>query len=179
MLMDGDVKNTSVAQVHVGPDGKMEKTPLDSPDQQSQKKPRGLKGKIAAKKMAEIKSYVERLMNLCGTYIKPSPERLQQAAKEGRAELVQNVGSSVVQLRFKDYNKAGDVLAISVDRQTMSMHALEASTYLDGEDDPVSLSMEFDALQDGTSYMKLMSIGAAAQKLALKVDSFEHERVSQ
>ena len=179
MLIDGEVKNTSVAQVQVGPDGKMQKTPLDNPEQQQKKKPRGLKGKIAAKKMAEMKAYIERLMNLCGTYMKPSSGRLQQAAKEGRAEMVQNVGSSVVQLRFKDYNKAGDVLAISVDRQTMSMHALEASTYLDGEDDPVSLSMEFDALQDGTSYMKLLNIGAPAQKLVLKVDSYEHEKVAQ
>jgi len=179
MLIDGDVKNTSVEQVRVGSDGKMEKTPLADPNQQQQKKPRGLKGKIAAKKMAEMKAYIERLMSLCGRYMKPLPDRLQQAVKEGRVELVQGVGSPVLQLKFKDYFKAGDLLSISVDRQAMSMHALEASTYLDGEDDPVSLSMEFDALQDGTSYMKLLDIGAPAQKLALKVNSFEHERVSQ
>ena len=179
MLLDGDVKNTSVEQVRIGPDGKMEKTPLSDPNQQQKKKPRGLKGKIAAKKMAEMKAYIERLMSLCGRYMKPLPDRLQQAVKEGRAEVVQGVGSPVLQLKFKDYYKAGDLLSISVDREAMSMHALEASTYLDGEDDPVSLSMQFDALQDGTSYMKLLDIGAPAQKLALKVNSFEHERVAQ
>jgi hypothetical protein len=179
MLIDGDVKNTSVEQVRIGPDGKMEKTPLSDPNQQQQKKPRGLKGKIAAKKMGEMKAYIERLMSLCGRYMKPLPDRLQQAVKEGRAEIVQGVGSPVIQLKFKDYYKAGDLLAISVDREAMSMHAMEASTYLDGEDDPVSLSMQFDALQDGTSYMKLLDIGAPAQKLALKVSSFEHEKVVQ
>lgn len=179
MLIDGDVKSTSVEQVRIGPNGKMEKTPLASPDQQQKKQPKGVKGKIAAKKMGEMKAYVERLMSLCGRYMKPLPDRLQQAVKEGRAEIVQGVGSPVLQLKFKDYYKTGDLLSISVDREAMSIHALEASTYLDGEDDPVSLSMEFDALQDGTSFMKLLDIGAPAQKLALKVDSFEHERVAQ
>ena len=63
-------------QMRFDADGRLQKTSLtpDAPPAQPQ---RGLKGRIVAKKTAEMKDYVEDLAELCKGYLTPSPALLQ------------------------------------------------------------------------------------------------------
>lgn len=69
--LKGEPKPAKLFQMRFDADGKLQKTSLTqaAPPAQPQ---RGLKGRIVAKKTAEMKDYVEDLADLCKGYLAPS-----------------------------------------------------------------------------------------------------------
>ena len=55
----GETKKEEQAQCHYGPDGKLQKTPVGAPPE-PKAPPKGLKGKVVAKKVEEMKDYTDR-----------------------------------------------------------------------------------------------------------------------
>jgi hypothetical protein len=68
VFISGALKNTIVSSLSIGPDGKMvttavSSTPTDPPPT------RGIRGDIARKKIAEMKTYVDNAMSVSSSYI--------------------------------------------------------------------------------------------------------------
>ena len=74
--LKGEAKPAKLFQMRFDADGKLQKTSLTQAAPPSQPQ-RGLKGRIVAKKTAEMKDYVEDLAELCKGYLTPSPALLQ------------------------------------------------------------------------------------------------------
>ena len=172
MIMKGEVKSTTVDQVKIGADGEQQKTTISKPAEQ--KKQRGVKGKIVAKKMGELQEYMQQVMGLISQYQKPDPELLQQAFQAGRASLTPD--GSIIHMSFRDYYKDGDTMTISLNKETISMHGLTVSSFLD-EKNPVSMSVNFKDLSDRTNYMAQTIIDAPSQDLQVKVSSYDHQKI--
>ena len=183
MILDGEVKSTTIDEIRIGPDGKQQKTTISAPPEkkEEEKSRRGRRGggrgkeKVIEKKTAEMKEYVTQLMTLSKSYMKPDPDRLKQAAQAGKASF--SAGDDAT-LGFTDYFKTGDSLEISLSTANQSMNHLKASTYLEDEEDPVKIGLEFALLADGTSYLSAMQIDSLKKKLTLKVTSYDHQPVN-
>ena len=178
VLKGGDVKKTMVYQIAIGPDGKQQKTEIAQPGGE-QKKRRGGKRlqKKIAKKVDELKDYAERMMSLVGHYAKLDPSRLQEQFKAGMGSMTMGPGEGIVNLTVADFYKPGDTMTISIDKTVQAIRKLTASSYLDGPDDAVELSINFyNNLPDGTNYLGLMTVDGKKEKLTLKVQSYEHTK---
>ena len=70
-----------------GPDGKVQKTPVVEPP--PPEKQRGMKGKVVAKKTAEMKDELEAAVALVQQYLPPSPDMMQVVMNAGTASLAQ------------------------------------------------------------------------------------------
>jgi hypothetical protein len=64
------VKNTKVDMCRYGPDGKVQKTPVVEPEPAEKK--RGLRGKVVAKKVGEMKEELEAAVALVQQYPRPT-----------------------------------------------------------------------------------------------------------
>jgi hypothetical protein len=172
MIMKGEVKSTTVDQVKIGADGEQQKTTISQPPQQ--KKQRGIKGKVIAKKTAELQEYMQQVMGLVSQYQKPDPKLLQQALETGKASFTP--AGSIIHMSFRDYHKAGDTMTISLNKEAMTMHGLTVSSFLD-EKNPVKMTVNFKNLPDRTNYMAQTIIDAPSKDLQVKVSSYDHQKI--
>jgi hypothetical protein len=174
----GEVKDEQRAQCRYGPDGKVQKTPTaSSKPAEEPKVPGGLRGKMAQKKIAEMKSYMERLKSLIGHYAPPNPERLQSELQAGKASLQLTAGNS--ELTFKDYYKQGDKVTFSYDTTAKRLTSYNVDTYLDDpQKDIVTLTNQFTTLPDGTNYLQETLLDAKDKEIQIKTTNSGHSLIN-
>ena len=168
--MKGEVKKRNQNECRYGPEGKVQKTPIGAPDEGGSKG--GLKGKIVAKKVDELKDYMDRVGSLVSRYVPPSPQNMQAAFQAGKAGLDRDTG----ELTFHDYVKTGDKFALQFDTATKKLRALLVTTYLDTQDDAVTFSANFSSLADGTNYLQESVINGTAKQVQIKTTNFGHHK---
>ena len=98
LSVKGEVKNTKIESCKYGPDGKVQKTLLTDPPPPPEKQ-RGLKGRMIAKKTAEMQETLEASAALVQRYVPPAAEKLQAVIAAGKVSISQ-AGPGVVALRF-------------------------------------------------------------------------------
>ena len=86
LSVKGEVKNTKIESCKYGPDGKVQKTELTEPPK-PQKKQRGLRGRIVAKKTGEMKKELEASAALVQQYVPPSPDKIQAVLAAGKVTI--------------------------------------------------------------------------------------------
>ncbi len=96
LSVKGEVKNTKIEACKYGPDGKVQKTELTEPPKPQKK--RGLRGRIVAKKTAEMKEELEASAALVQHYVPPSPDKLQAVIAAGKLSI--SPGAAASALRF-------------------------------------------------------------------------------
>ena len=165
LTLKGDAKPASQAACQYGPDGKVQKTPLGPPPAP----PSGgrLKQKVIANKKEEMQDYMGQVKSLLALYVPPDPQRMQQAFQSGKASLIPNPSSGVVQVAFKDYAQPGDQFTISFDAAAKKISSVNVNTYLDEPKDTVTLAVQFASLPDGTNYVQKTVLDATAKKLVV------------
>jgi hypothetical protein len=171
----GENKKEEQAQCRYGPDGKLEKTPVGVPPR-PEEPPKGLKGKIVAKKIEEMKDYTDRLKSLISHYAPPDSQRMQAAAQAGRANL--NIAQGVATLAFRDYYKAGDQVAFTFDTVAKKLTSYDVNTYLDDpKQDVVTLTNQFASLPDGTNYLAQTVLDATGKQIKITTINQGHSPV--
>jgi hypothetical protein len=175
LSVKGEVKNTKIESCKYGPDGKVQKTELTEPPKQQKR--RGLRGKIAAKKTAEMKEELEASAALVQKYIPPSPDKLQAVIAAGKLSLAPGGGSATI--RFADYEKAGDALTLTLDSQSKSMQQISVDTWLDEPENKVTLAVTFQSLPDGTDYAASTVLAIPKDKLEVRVENSNYQRIAQ
>jgi hypothetical protein len=148
-----------------GPDGKVQKTPLGPPPAP----PSGgrMKQRIIANKKEEMQDYMGQVKSLLALYVPPDPQRMQQAFQSGKASLIPNPSSGVMQIAFKDYAQPGDQFTISFDSTAKNITSVNVNTYLDEPKDTVTLAVQFASLPDGTNYVQRTVLDATAKNLVV------------
>jgi hypothetical protein len=122
-----------------GPDGEIVKTQFGAPPESGGKKKRGLKGKIVAKKVGELKECMDRAGSLIRRYVPPDAAQMKSAFDSGKAALSRNAADSSITIEFKDYFTSGDLLVLSFSNGPVKSVAVKS--YLDDASDAVSVSM--------------------------------------
>jgi len=181
--LKGEVKKQEQKECHYGPDGKVQKTPLQGaapPQQQAGgggRRGGRLKKEIAEKKVGEIKDYMERVAALVHEYVPPDPAKIQAAQAAGNVSVAPNPSQGSATLTFKDYLKAGDSLALGFDSGAKKIRSYDVHSYLDKpKEDDVTLAVSFASLPDGTNYAQQTILDATAKKIQVKVTNSDYKK---
>lgn len=170
---EGEEKSHSQAKCSHGPDGKVVKEPLGPPPEEPKKK-RGLRGRKAASKQAEIKEYMGQAMALVESYVPPNPENIQKCKDAGKISIEIKEPNKLVVLRLSDYQLAGDSVGIEMDLTDNTMVGYEVASYLDSPDSAVLLKVTFDKLEDGTIYPLETVLDAEAESIQVEITNTDY-----
>lgn len=173
--LKGEVKKREQAECRYDAAGKVVKTPIGAPAE-PKKAPRGLKGKMVANKVEEMKDYLDRVGSLVRRYVPPDPQTMKTAFDAGKAMMGVGGDGSSSRLEFRDYVKPGDKVTIVLNGKTKQLRSFAVDTYLDSPEDVVKLSAAFSVLEGGVSYLEQTQLQAISKEIAIKTTNFGHHR---
>lgn len=176
--LKGEVKSVKQSSCLYGPDGKVQKTPMASPQPQQQSGGREgrLKERAIEKKKDDLQDYMEQVKGLIGQYVPPDPNRMQQAFAAGNASLSPAPG--MIQLVFKNYVEQGDSMTISLVEATKKIASLNVNSYLGQPSDAVTLSVQFGVLPDGTSYPNQVVVVAQSKQIQITTTNSDYQNLA-
>ncbi len=186
--LKGVVKKREQKECHYGPDGEVEKTPIQSGDTAQQQQQTGggrrrgviLKREIVERKAGELKDYMEQVSALIHEYVPPDPVRIQAAAAAGTGSMQPLPSEGITTLTIKDYLKAGDSVVIGFDSNAKKISSYNVQSYLnDPKDDPVTLAVTFASLPDGTNYAQQSVLDVPGKKIQVKVTNSGYAKTGQ
>ena len=172
----GEVKNTKVDMCRYGPDGKVQKSPVVEPAPAEKK--RGLKGKIVAKKTGEMKEELESAVALIQQYVPPSPDLMQVVMNAGTASISQ-AGPGRASLKFPGYVKANDSLTLTFDTEVKSLQQIAVNTWQGDPENAVTLTVNMEALPDGTSHPATVVLGMPKQNIEVRITKSNYQKLAQ
>jgi hypothetical protein len=172
----GDVKDTKLFQVHVGPDGRPQKVELQNTSSSSGGGGR-LKHHIVEKKKAEYQEYGEQIGSLAQQYAQPDPERLQQAFTQGNVSLGPSGIPGEVKLVINNYVKPNDKVTLIFNRQARAIQSLQIATYLTDPSDAVNIQAQFNKLSDGTNHVATMQVNGVRKELLLTMQNSDYQKL--
>ena len=184
--LKGEVKKQEQKQCQYGPDGKVQKTPMQGasePQPQQQSSGGGRRGgrvkkEIVQKKVGEMKDYMERVAALVHEYVPPDPQKIQAAQAAGN--VATTPAQPVSTITIKNYLKQGDSVTLGFDTTAKAIASYNVDSYLDNpKDDVVKLAVSFARLPDGTNYAQQSVLDATGKKIEVRVTNSDYKKLSQ
>ena len=177
---DGEEKSRKENRCYYGADGKQQKVPIEGAAGSQDSGREGPLGKrLKEKKKEEITAYMQSAVQLVHSYIPPNPEAIQKVVNSGKLSANILEPGRRVQLDFKDYLKAGDVLSAQIETPTNRLLGVGVSSYLDSPADPVRLDVGMGVLPDGTIYTAKTVLDAKAKGLTVTVENSGYRKTAQ
>jgi 23S rRNA pseudoU1915 N3-methylase RlmH len=182
--LKGEVKKQESFQVHMGPDGKPQKTPL-SAGQATEQAPQAnggrrggrVKEKIVENKKEEYKEYAQKIAALARSYAPPDPAKLQQAFKQGNVKLVAGTALDEAQLVITNYLKPNDSMTLTLNKAAKAIESVQIGSYLDSPSDAVKIAVQFAKLPDGTNHISTMSIEGVSKQLKVDIQNSDYKKM--
>jgi hypothetical protein len=172
--LKGEVKSQNRYLVRVGPDGQTQKTPINAVQKSGGG---GLMGKIAGKKVDELKDYAQQIVGLVQTYLPPDPEKVKQAFQNSTGS-IGHAGPDEVQAKFIGYNQKGDSMTLVFNKARKSIQSAQVSSYLNGdESDAVKFSARFDRLPDGTNHLASATVNGEKKHLTIQIVNSNYQKM--
>jgi hypothetical protein len=186
--LKGEVKKQEQNQCQYGPDGKVQKTPIQSaadsqPQQESGDGGRrggAVKKAIIEKKVDDMKEYMQKVGALVKEYVPPQGQQIQAAQAAGNVS-VQPPSAGIAAVTIKNYEKQGDSVTLGFDTAAKQLHSYNVDSYLgnDPKDDPVTLAVTFANLPDGTHYAQQTVVNAPAKKIEVDTTNSDYKKLGQ
>ena len=184
--LKGDVKKQEQKDCHYGPDGKVQKVPIEDAGQPAQKgssedgRQRGgrLKKAIAKSKVDEMKDYMAQVTALVHEYVPPDPQKIQAAQAAGDVSIELSPIQSVSAIALKNYEKPGDSVSLTFDSTTKNIRTYDVKSYLDKPGNVVSLTVTFASLTDGTNHAQQAVVKAPAKQIQVTVTNSGYRKTS-
>jgi hypothetical protein len=175
--LKGEVKKVEQKECHYGPDGEVQKTPIqsgDQPQQQEEQQTGGrgrrdgpLKKKIVEHKVGEMKEEMQKVAALIQAYVPPDQQKIQAAVAAGNVAIQPSQG--ITALTFKDYLKPGDSISLGFDPSTKKIQNYKVQSYLDDPKDTVTLAVTFASLPDRTNYAQQSVVNVPGKNIQVEV----------
>jgi hypothetical protein len=172
----GDVKNTKLFQVHIGPDGRPQKVELGNTPSSSGGGGGRIKQHIAEKKKEEFHEYGEQIGVLAQLYAQPDPQRLQQAFEQGNVTLGPAGIPGEVKLLINNYVKPNDKVTLTFNREAKAIQSLQIATYLSDPNDAVKIQAQFSKLPDGTNHVATMQVNGVRKELLVTTQNSNYQK---
>lgn len=171
----GNVKDTKMYQVQVGPDGQQQKTEINDQKASSGGGREGrLKEHVIEKKTEEYQQYGQQIGALAKQYTQPDPERLMQAKQQGNISL-QMAPAGGVNLVIKSYVKPNDSVTMTIDPQSKSLQSIHVASYLSDPKDAVNINADFSRLPDGTNHVANTTINGVSKQLTVNEQNSNYQ----
>jgi hypothetical protein len=172
--LKGEEKSRKQQRCYYGADGVLQKIVIDASPTAAPK--RGLRGAIVANKKAELTDYMQSAVALVKSYLPPDPARMQAATNSGKTSIQVLEPGKRVQVNFRDYQKAGDNLAITINVANNVIAGVGVSSYLKSAADAVTLDASMGQLADGTIYTSNIVLNAPAKNITVNVQNTGYRR---
>ncbi len=173
----GNVKDTKIYQVRMGPDGKPQKTEMENLPQSSGGGGGGrLKKHVVEKKKEEFQEYGQQIGALAQQYAQPDPERLQQAYQQGNLELASGGAPGQVKMVIKNYVKPNDQVTLVFNQQAKAIQSLQIQSYLSDPKDAVNITAQYSQLPDGTNHVSTMQIKGVSKDLLVTTQNSIYQK---
>jgi hypothetical protein len=169
VTLKGEEKSRKQQRCYYGADGVLQKVVIDASPTAAPK--RGLRGAIVANKKAELTDYMQSAVALVKSYLPPDPARIQAATNAGKTSIQVLDPGRRVQVNFRDYQKAGDNLAVTINVANNVIAGVGVSTYLSSAADAVTLDASMGQLGDGTIYTSNIVLNAPAKNITVNVQN--------
>ena len=181
VTLNGNARPATQSMCQYGPDGKVQKSPMNPPQPQQAAGGGGgrLRQRIVEKKKEEVKDYMGQVKTLLAMYVPPDPQRMQQAFQQHKVSITPGGNSGVAQIVFKDYAQPGDQMTIFFDTAEKKISALNVNTYMDDPKDVVTLAVHFASLPDSTNYVHDSVLNATAKKLVVTTTNSNYQPIGQ
>jgi hypothetical protein len=176
--LKGEVKNTKLYQVQMGPTGQQKTEISNQPAQASGGHEGRLKRHVVEKKKEEFQEYGQQIGALAKQYTQPDPDRLMQAKQQGNISL-QPTGTGMVNLIIKNYIKPNDSVTLGIDGQTKQLANVHVASYLDDPKDAVTISAQFAQLPDGTNHVASTLINGVSKELTVNDQNSNYQPLRQ
>jgi len=186
--LKGEVKKQEENQCQYGPDGKVQKTPIGNPanSQSAQQSSGGgrrggeVKKAMIEKKVDELKDYMEQVQALVKEYVPPDPKKIQAAQAAGNVSMQPATADGIASMNIKNYVKQGDLVKLGFDTSAKKLRSFDVNSYTDNpQNDPVTLTVTFASLPDGTNYVQQSVLDAPAKKIQVNTTSSDYKKLGQ
>jgi hypothetical protein len=174
--LNGEEKSRKQQRCYYGADGVLQKVLVDASPPAATKP--GLRGRIVANKTAQLTDYMQSAVGLVKSYVPPDPARIQASKDAGKVTIQMLDPGRRAQVNFRDYQKPGDNLAITIDLANNVVAGVGVSSYLDGATDVVTLDAKMGRLSDGTIYASDITLNGAAKNLTVAVQNTGYRKVN-
>ena len=162
----GEVKSLKTEIVRYTVDGEMQKTPID---ETSAKKPKGIRGKVAKKKIGEMKDWMAELGQLLKAYSLPTEGNLLDFLNKASV----SADGTGRKLDATDVVQAGDRMSVWIGADH-KMVKTEVTTQHDGSD--VKLMTDHETTPDGLDYVARTTIVVPDKGVEMTVENFSYQR---
>jgi hypothetical protein len=168
----GEVKKQTVYQVHLGPNGKPQKTQI-SPQQQSSNggQDRGLRGRVKERKIEDFEKYAKQVAVLAQSYAQPEPGRLQQLYQEGKVSLGSGGEPGMIRMVIHNYLKQGDTVTLVFSRPQKALQSISVASYLDNPQDAVTISAQYAKIPGGPNHVDTMTVNGESKHLTVTMQN--------
>jgi hypothetical protein len=177
IAIKGDVKDTKMYQVHLGPDGKPQKVEMENLPASSGGRQHGLKHDIKEKKGEEYKEYGQQIGALAQQYAQPDPERLQQAFQQGNVMLGSGGAPGEVKMVISNYVKPNDKVTLIFNQQAKAIQSMQIQSYLSDPKDAVTIASQYSQLPDGTNHVSTMQVNGVSKNLLVTTQNSNYQKM--
>jgi len=178
LSLKGEEKVRQQYRVYYGAEGTEQKVPL-APDAKEDKK-RGLRGKAVESKKAEMQAAMKDAVALLHEYAPLDPAKIQAAKDAGNLSVSSPAPDGTVSVTIKNYLKAGDQVAITLDGAKNALKGFSISSYVGDaaakEKSPVAAQVTFGMLPDGTVYTAKETLDLSAQSLKVATENTGYKK---
>lgn len=176
--LKGEEKKEELYNVHLGPDGKPQKTPIDPNSMSDSDRQRhGLRGRIVEKKTEEYQEYAQSIKTLIQQYVPPEQQLIEQARQQGNIMVGPVGGPGEFRLVISNYVKQGDSMTVIVNKPQLALVSLSIATYLSDPSDAVNVNVQFSRLPDGTSHVSTETIDGVSKQLTIAVQNTNYQHM--
>jgi len=175
--LKGEEKKEELFDVHLGPDGKPQKTNLDPNMSDDERHRRGLRGRIREKKIEEYKEYAEQMKSLMQQYVPPEKALLDQAYQQGNVMFGPAGVPNEVRIVITNYVKPQDSVTLVFNKQEKRLLSMNISSYLSDPSDAVKLNVQFSSLPDGTNHVSSMNLDGVSKQLTIAVTNTNYQKL--
>jgi hypothetical protein len=172
----GNVKDTKIYQVQMGPNGQPQKTEINDQKAQSGGREGRMKERVVQKESQEYQQYGQSIGALAKQYTTPDPQRLMQAKQAGNISL-QMGGNGTVSLVIKNYVKPGDSVTMTINDQNHSPVGVQVNSYLNDAKDAVTISAQYAQLPDGTNHVATTTIDGVSKHLTVNEQNSNYQKL--
>jgi hypothetical protein len=186
--LKGEEKGRKLNRSYYGADGKVQKIPIDQPAAAPAKEQSGGRGgrrgggaakaRIVENKKDEMQEYMTQAAALIQSYVPPAPAQIQAVKEGGRLATIPQPGGKV-RIEMKQYLKPGDSLTIDLDPAANRLLGLGVNSYLDKQDEPVTLAVQMNTLPDGALYAAQTTLDATAKNIQVVITNSGHKPMAR
>jgi hypothetical protein len=175
--LKGEEKSRTQNSCAYGADGKVQKTPTSAPAEAKEK--RGLRGKVVEKKTEEMSDYMKKAVSLIHAYVPPDPAKIQACKDAGKVGVQVLEPDKRVQVQFRDYHQAGDMLGIELDITKNLLLGYQVTSFIEKPEDAVNLNVRFATLADETIYAADVVLDVKAKEIKVNVQNSDYRKAGQ